>query len=162
MAETAETVGATKAAVKTVKTVKTESAEPVASEAAGAAGTSRKTVLAVDDDYRVRHLLVMTLEGAFAVLTADDGESCLATIREHRPDLVLLDIDMPVLDGLSVCRLLKANPVTRDIPVLIVSARCSEEDVRRAREAGADDYVLKPFSPIELLKRVRLRLDGPA
>ncbi len=116
--------------------------------------TGRKVVV-VEDDPDILELIEYNLrrEG-LEVATATNGRSGLAVIGRERPDLVLLDLMLPGLDGLDVCRRLRAVESTRDLPIIIVTARGEEQDVVRGLSAGADDYVHKPFSPRELLARV--------
>jgi len=112
-------------------------------------------VLVVDDEVYILHILDFSLgaEG-FDVITAADGEQALARARSERPDLIVMDIMMPRLDGYETCRRLKSDPTTKQIPVLLLTARGREEDRRRGMEAGADDYMTKPFSPNKLIARV--------
>jgi two-component system OmpR family response regulator len=111
-----------------------------------------RTVLVVDDDPHIRQLLVFALEKAGLVAReAADGEAALAAVGEARPDLVVLDINMPKLDGLEVCRRLRAQG---DLPILFLSSRDDEIDRVLGIELGGDDYVVKPFSPREVVARV--------
>jgi two-component system OmpR family response regulator len=111
-----------------------------------------RTILIVDDDPHIRELLAFALAKAgMATLDAGDGEEGLAKATSHRPDLVILDINMPRMDGLEVCRRLKA---VGDVPVLFLSSRDDEIDRVLGLELGADDYVVKPFSPREVVARV--------
>jgi two-component system OmpR family response regulator len=111
-----------------------------------------RTVLVVDDDPHIRQLLVFALEKAgLATREAGDGEAALAAVAEARPDLVVLDINMPKLDGLEVCRRLRAQG---DLPILFLSSRDDEIDRVLGIELGGDDYVVKPFSPREVVARV--------
>jgi two-component system OmpR family response regulator len=111
-----------------------------------------RTILIVDDDPHIRELLAFALAKAgMATLDAGDGEEGLAKATSHRPDLVILDINMPRMDGLEVCRRLKA---VGDMPVLFLSSRDDEIDRVLGLELGADDYVVKPFSPREVVARV--------
>ncbi len=112
-------------------------------------------VLVVDDEVYILHILDFSLgaEG-FDVITAADGEQALARARSERPDLIVMDIMMPRLDGYETCRRLKGDPSTKEIPVLLLTARGREEDRKRGMEAGADDYMTKPFSPNKLIGRV--------
>ncbi len=112
-------------------------------------------VLVVDDEVYILHILDFSLgaEG-FDVITAADGEQALARARSERPDLIVMDIMMPRLDGYETCRRLKGDPATKEIPVLLLTARGREEDRKRGMEAGADDYMTKPFSPNKLIGRV--------
>jgi len=110
-------------------------------------------VLVVDDDPHIRQLLVFALEKAgLAAREAEDGEAALASVDQQRPDLVVLDINMPKLDGLEVCRRLRAQG---DLPILFLSSRDDEIDRILGIELGADDYVVKPFSPREVVARVQ-------
>jgi two-component system phosphate regulon response regulator PhoB len=92
------------------------------------------------------------------VSRARDGEEALLLIREDVPDVIVMDWMMPHLSGIEVCRRLKSNPETRSIPVIILSARSEDEDKVRGLEIGADDYVVKPYSVVELMARVRTQL----
>jgi DNA-binding response OmpR family regulator len=95
----------------------------------------------------------------FDVLHAVDGEEALRIARLQRPELVLLDVNMPKLDGFQVCRSLKTDPETSGIKVVMITARGTDVDRARGREAGADDYFIKPFSPIQLLNKVYALLE---
>jgi DNA-binding response OmpR family regulator len=115
----------------------------------------RPVVLVADDDEDIRDLVAFRLDRAgYEVLRAGDGEQALALAREHRPDLAVLDVMMPKLTGYDVTRELRADAATEAIPVILLTARVQEADVARGFEAGADDYVKKPFSPQELKVRV--------
>jgi DNA-binding response OmpR family regulator len=121
-----------------------------------------KTILVVDDEPKIATLARDYLEHAgFAVLTAGDGPSALASIRQRRPDLVVLDLGLPGLDGLDVTRELRRDS---NIPIVMLTARDDELDKLLGLELGADDYLTKPFSPRELVARVRavLRRSAPA
>lgn len=97
----------------------------------------------------------MTLgHDAYEILEAADGNEALAMAREHRPELLLLDVEMPGLSGLEVCRLLKADPDTADIIVVMLTAKAQLSDVSAGAESGADDYFTKPFSPVTLMRKV--------
>ena len=121
-----------------------------------------KTILVVDDEPKIATLARDYLEHAgFAVLTAGDGPSALSTIRQRRPDLVVLDLGLPGLDGLDVTRELRRDSA---IPIVMLTARDDELDKLLGLELGADDYLTKPFSPRELVARVRAvlrRADRP-
>lgn len=99
----------------------------------------------------------------FEVVTAEDGEQALARFRERRPNLVLLDLKMPRMDGLQVCRILKADPSTRDVPIIVFSSSgCKyEADLQKCLELGASDCIRKPYLAEELLAKVRLHLAPP-
>lgn len=110
-------------------------------------------ILIVDDDPRLRELLRIALERAgFATLTAADGATALVHARREAPDLIVLDIGLPEMDGFEVCRRLRAGS---EVPILFLTARDDEIDRILGLEMGADDYVTKPFSPRELVARVR-------
>lgn len=114
-------------------------------------------ILAIDDDAIIRSLLqqAMTAEG-YEFLTASTVAEGLAAAGRTKPDLILLDVNLPDGDGISTCRRLKADPALRHIPVLILTGEASDVDHRvDGIQAGAEDYVLKPFMPRELVSRVR-------
>lgn len=117
------------------------------------------TVLVVEDEMAQREVLGYNLEAdGFRVLTAEDGEKALLLVKEENPDIIVLDWMMPNLSGIEVCRRLKSRAETRNIPVIMLSARSEEIDKVRGLETGADDYVVKPYSVIELMARVRTQL----
>jgi DNA-binding response OmpR family regulator len=122
-----------------------------------------KTVLVVDDEPRIVQLARDYLESAgFAVLTAGDGQSAIHAFRTRKPDLVVLDLGLPELDGLDVTRAIRADSAT---PIVMLTARDDELDKLLGLELGADDYITKPFSPRELVARVRAvlrRTEGTA
>ncbi len=110
-------------------------------------------ILIVDDDPRIREVLAIALERAgYDVLSARDGQAALRSARRDGPDLIVLDVGLPELDGLEVCRRLRA---TSEVPVLFLTARDDEVDRIVGLELGADDYVTKPFSPRELVARIK-------
>ena len=117
---------------------------------------SRKTILMVEDRPEIRKLVTMAMRTLpYEVIEADSGEAGLKKVAELRPDLVLLDVMMPGhLDGLSVCRAIKGNPELAAIPVVMVSALTQASDLKLAREAGADDYLTKPFSLFGLMATI--------
>jgi two-component system phosphate regulon response regulator PhoB len=115
----------------------------------------RHSLLLVDDDPDILGLLKSQFrDEPFEVLTAADGESALNIVRAQKPDLVVLDINMPGLSGLEICRALKADKNTREIPIIMLSARNQEIDRVLGLEFGADDYVTKPFNTQELILRI--------
>jgi len=119
----------------------------------------RPTVLLVEDESAQREMLAYNLEAeGFDVITADNGEDGLILVDENDPDLIVLDWMMPQLSGIEVCRRLKRNSKTRQIPVIMLSARANEVDRVHGLETGADDYVAKPYSVIELMARVKAHL----
>lgn len=116
----------------------------------------REKVVVIEDEADIREVIEHNLDReGYRVHSAPDGEAGLQLINKKAPDLVLLDLMLPGLDGIEVCRKLKANPVTRSIPIIMVTAKGEESDVVLGLGIGADDYVAKPFSPRELLARVR-------
>ena len=120
-------------------------------------------ILVVDDEPDVLELVVYHLEKeAYRVDVADTGDKALKMARENLPSLLVLDLMLPGINGLEICRLLKRDPKTRDIPILMLTARAAEEDRIKGLELGAHDYVTKPFSPRELVLRIKnlLRLTG--
>jgi two-component system, OmpR family, phosphate regulon response regulator PhoB len=113
-------------------------------------------VLVVEDDRDIRNLVVLHLErDGFRCRTAANGAEALQQVKRAAPDLVVLDLMLPGLDGLEVCRRLRADPTTATVAIIILTARADEVDRVVGLEMGADDYVVKPFSPKELLARVR-------
>lgn len=118
------------------------------------------TVLVVDDDAVIINLLQVNFEiEGYAVVTAHDGADALVKARELQPDVVVLDVMMPQLDGIEVARRLRADPDTRHLPILLLSAKAQGSDLNAGLEV-ADDYVTKPFEPLELLDRVATLLAG--
>jgi DNA-binding response OmpR family regulator len=116
---------------------------------------SRQTVLVADDDPDIQNLVVLRLErSGYRVLRASDGQEALDLALSELPDLAVLDITMPKLDGCEVTRSLRAHAETVAMPVILLTARVQEDDVERGMAAGATDYVKKPFSPQELGARV--------
>jgi DNA-binding response OmpR family regulator len=120
----------------------------------------KRRVLLADDDPGLRRLIGTTLGAQdFELLQAVDGDEALQMAREQQPELVLLDVNMPKLDGFEVCRQLKSDPETSGIKVVMLTARGAETDRAHGREAGADDYFVKPFSPVQLLNKVYALLE---
>ena len=116
----------------------------------------KSMILVVEDDNDILRLVDHNLKSAdFNVLTAQDGYEALSLAKKHLPQLVILDLMLPGLDGFEVCKELKRSPTTKNIPVLMLTARGEEVDRIVGLELGADDYVVKPFSPRELVLRVR-------
>ena len=127
--------------------------------------SEQPTVLLVEDEPAQREILGYNLEAdGFRVLTACNGEEALMMVAETPPDIIVLDWMMPNVSGIEVCRQLKTRSATRGIPIIMLSARTEEVDRVRGLETGADDYVIKPYSLVELLARVRalLRRTRPA
>ncbi len=116
-----------------------------------------KTILVVDDQPSVRELVSVTIEiGPYQILTAENGDQALEVATNQLPDLILLDIQMPggKLDGLDVCRILKSDERTRGIYIIMLTAKGQDWDRQAGVDAGADDYFIKPFSPLELMNKV--------
>jgi DNA-binding response OmpR family regulator len=113
-------------------------------------------VLAADDDEDVLELVTFRLErSGYTVLQAHDGEEAWELARDARPDLAVLDVLMPKLDGFELTRRIRADEATRRIPIILLTARAQDADVQQGFDAGADDYIRKPFSPQELRARVQ-------
>lgn len=117
-------------------------------------------ILLIEDEEPIRELIAMTLEASgFAnVRTAADGEEGLRIARKQLPDLILLDLMLPGIDGLTVCRRLKSEESTRNIPVIMLTAKSEESDIVVGLELGASDYITKPFSRKVLVARIRTQL----
>jgi len=121
-----------------------------------AIGAARPTILVVEDEVALLTLLRYNLEKqGFRVDEAVDGQEALARVAEAKPDVVLLDWMLPSLSGIEVCRQLRRRPATRDLPIIMVTARVEDQDAVRALDIGADDYVTKPFAMDSLLARIR-------
>ncbi len=127
---------------------------------AGPEGAGRERVLVVDDNADMRSYLVALLGRHWNVESVPDGAAALARIQAAPPDLVLCDVMMPKMDGFTLLRTLRSSVQLRQVPVILLSARAGEAAVLEGLEAGADDYLLKPFSALELVTRVRARLDA--
>src|ERR1044071_7383131 len=118
-------------------------------------GMQNKQILVVEDESSIRDMLKFALERAdFQVAIAPDAASARVRVAELRPDLILLDWMMPGISGIEYARELRASPTTRDIPIMMVTARVEEEDKVRGLNIGCDDYVSKPFSFPELIARI--------
>jgi len=116
-------------------------------------------VLVADDDADIRDLVAFKLEQAgLDVIAVEDGEAALEQARARQPVLAVLDVSMPGLSGIDVCRLLRADPATAGMLIIMLTARVQERDVEGGFSAGADDYVTKPFSPRELVARIQALL----
>ena len=112
-------------------------------------------VLVVDDEVNITQILEFSIgaEG-FEVISAQNGEEAIEKARREQPDLIILDIMMPKIDGYEACRILKANPLTKNIPVVLLTAKGRDIDKRLGMEVGATDYIVKPFSPNKLVERI--------
>ena len=115
-----------------------------------------RSVLIVDDDPFIRKLVATTLGdvGGYKLVEASDGAEALRLAFDERPELVFLDIDMPQLDGIEACKQLRARPETADSTIVMLTAAASLDAERSAEDAGADLFITKPFSPLELLRLV--------
>jgi CheY-like chemotaxis protein len=114
------------------------------------------TILVADDDEQVRDLIAFKLVTAgYHAITADNGSTALTMVQREQPDMVILDVVMPGMDGLSVCYELHSSAATAQIPVLMLSGRNRQVDIDLGLTVGADDYLIKPFHPAELIRRVR-------
>ena len=113
-------------------------------------------VLVADDDADIRDLVTFKLEQVgLEVIAVEDGQAALEQARSRRPALAVLDVSMPGLSGIDVCRMLRADPATAAMLIIMLTARVQEQDVEGGFSAGADDYVTKPFSPRELVSRIQ-------
>jgi two-component system cell cycle response regulator DivK len=119
-----------------------------------------KTVLIVEDVALNRDLLVQLLEERYRLVLADDGQAALRLAAQARPDLILMDLSLPRMDGWEATRRLKADAELSQIPVLVISARAMPADEARAREAGCDDYLTKPLDEAVLLQKLERHLGG--
>jgi DNA-binding response OmpR family regulator len=119
----------------------------------------KKKILVVDDEYTIRELVDLTLTPEYDVIKAENGKEGLEMIEEN-PDLVILDIMMPQMDGYEVCEKLKTDEKTRQIPVIMLTAKHSMEDLKKAVKVDVDEYITKPFEPEFLKKRVDAYLTG--
>ncbi|WP_203786724.1 response regulator transcription factor [Paractinoplanes rishiriensis] len=116
-------------------------------------------VLVADDDADIRDLVAFKLEQAgFEVIAVEDGETALEQARSRNPTLAVLDVSMPRMSGIDVCRMLRSDPATAGMLIIMLTARVQEQDVEGGFSAGADDYVTKPFSPRELVTRIQALL----
>lgn len=119
----------------------------------------KRTVLLAEDEERIRTLLTLYLEkNNYKVITASDGAKALQLIEEKRPDVVVLDILMPILSGIQVCKILRNDPTYQEIPILFLSSLNEKKSVIEGLDSGGDDYVTKPFDPNELVARVNALL----
>ena len=118
------------------------------------------TVVLAEDDVDIRDLVQIVLEGLDLSVTAvGNGAEALAACREAAPRLLLLDVMMPLVNGLEVCREIRADPELHDLPIILMTARAQSSDVAAGMDAGADTYIIKPFGPIELREHVEALLD---
>ncbi|BDI31686.1 hypothetical protein CCAX7_37370 [Capsulimonas corticalis] len=112
-------------------------------------------ILVVDDEPPIVRLMEFILaRQGHEMLVAVNGEEALAQVREHKPDLILLDIMMPRIDGYEVARTLRADPATCDMPIIMLSAKAQEEDIQKGMDVGVNEYITKPFGPDHLVRVV--------
>jgi len=118
-------------------------------------------ILVVDDEVNITQILEFSIgaEG-YEVVTASNGEEAIDKARREQPDLIILDVMMPKIDGYEACRILKSNPLTKSIPVVLLTAKGRDIDKRLGYEVGATDYIIKPFSPNKLIDRIHQLLVG--
>src|SRR3984957_863593 len=125
----------------------------------GLSSLPRPLVLVVEDEAPIATMLRYNLEKqGYRVAEASDGHEALTRIQEQQPDIVLLDWMLPLMSGIEVCRQTRRNPATRDLPVIMVTARTEDQDAVRGLNTGADDYITKPFNIESLLARMRALL----
>jgi len=117
---------------------------------------NRNKIVVIEDEPDIMEIVSYNLKReGYSVVGVDRGDEGLNVIRNQSPNLVILDLMLPGLDGLSICQQMKSDPIVRDIPIIIISAKGEESDIVIGLELGADDYLAKPFSPRELLARVK-------
>jgi two-component system alkaline phosphatase synthesis response regulator PhoP len=121
--------------------------------------TPQRILVADDDPIVLRFLEALLSDAGYEVCTAGDGEEALQKIREEKPDMVILDLVMPYRDGFDICRTVRQSPSTRTLPIIVLSMKDKESDIIRCFEAGADEFVRKPFNALELIARIRKILD---
>lgn len=121
-----------------------------------------RKILLVDDEQIIIQVVSIALGGdsRFELLIAGDGEVAVQAANRDRPELILMDVDMPKMNGLDACRILKNDPATSAIPVIMLTAMAQQRDVEDGLEAGADDYITKPFSPSALIQRIDQMLES--
>src|SRR3984957_20241540 len=125
----------------------------------GLSSLPRPLVLVVEDEAAIATMLRYNLEKqGYRVSEASDGQEALTRIQEQQPDIVLLDWMLPLMSGIEVCRQIRRKPATRDLPVIMVTARTEDQDAVRGLNTGADDYITKPFNIDSLLARMRALL----
>ena len=121
-----------------------------------------KRILLVDDETQLVEMVKIRLEASdYEVLCAYDGQEALDKARKEKPDLIILDLMLPKIDGYKVCRMLKFDEKYKNIPIILFSARAQETDVKLGKEVGADAYISKPFDPPSLLGKIKELLQEP-
>lgn len=116
---------------------------------------SRKKILLIDDSETILMMERMVLRRAYDIVTAKDGSEGISKAISERPDLILLDVNMPVLDGFAVCRLLRVEDALKDTPIVMVTSRGEADSVELGFRSGCSDYIMKPIDSLELLAKVR-------
>jgi len=120
---------------------------------------ARETILVVEDDENIQQLVGYNLAKAgFHVLYADNGEQALSLIKRERPELIVLDLMLPGLSGFEICKLVRKDPKTKSLPIVMLTAKSEENDIAAGLDLGADDYITKPFSPKILVSRIKAAL----
>lgn len=115
---------------------------------------ARKKIVVVDDEEDICMALKETLNQDYNVFTAEDGKEAIELIRNIKPDLVIMDVLMPVMDGFEACRRMKSDKFTASIPIIFLTAKNQFEDAQKGFESGCDSYMSKPFSPSKLMQKV--------
>jgi CheY-like chemotaxis protein len=117
----------------------------------------QKTVLVVDDSKvaLMTEVMILRRDGRFEIIEGKNGEEAVALAVEHKPDLILMDVNMPVMDGFEACRKLRAQAETKDIPIILVTTRGEAENIEAGYENGCSDYVTKPINGSELLSKIQ-------
>ena len=124
--------------------------------------TDKKKILIVDDEPKVRRLSHTILNKQFDIIEAEDGRQALDMLIDQKPDVILMDMMMPKMDGLSACHKIKSDPATKSIPVIMVTAIGFELNIKLSQQMGANGYVTKPFLPQELLDKIGEVLADPS
>lgn len=120
---------------------------------------ARETILVVEDDENIQQLVGYNLAKAgFHVLYADNGEQALSVIKREKPELIVLDLMLPGLSGFEICKLVRKDPKTKNLPIVMLTAKSEENDMAAGLDIGADDYITKPFSPKILISRIKAAL----
>ncbi len=120
---------------------------------------ARETILVVEDDENIQQLVGYNLAKAgFHVLYADNGEQALNVIKREKPELIVLDLMLPGLNGFEICKLVRKDPKTKNLPIVMLTAKSEENDMAAGLDLGADDYITKPFSPKILISRIKAAL----
>lgn len=118
-------------------------------------------ILIIEDEKDIRQLITFTLQYAgYQVVAGKDGQEAVELVKQEMPDLILMDVRMPRLDGYGACRIIKADEATKHIPVAFLSAKGQDSEIEKGFEVGANEYLLKPFTPTELIDRVKTLLAG--